>query len=402
MKVLQLCKKFPYPVKDGESLAIMNLGRSLVKQGIELHLLAMNTSRHEVVVEPDAEALKHYSSIHTVFIDNRIKVRDAFWNLFSKQSYHIARFIDPHFQERLVTLLEEGSFDIVQLETLYLTPYIPVIRHFSQAKVALRSHNVEFEIWERIVKNTPFSPKKIYLAYLCRKLKRYEIGQLQQLDLLIAITERDRRLFGQLGYHGTDITIPIGVDANHYLPDWDSLSKGNGLAFIGSLDWMPNVEGLKWFLDTIWPEIIRKNPNIQLHIAGRNTPLWLRRLKQKGVVIHGEVPDARAFISTYPLMIVPLLSGSGMRVKILEGMALGRVVLTTRLGLEGIPAEHLKEVIIADTLEEFLVALEYLRDRRALLEIGKNARKLVEDQFDNLLIGENLVKVYERMTKTAI
>lgn len=398
MKVLQLCKKFPFPVKDGESLAILNLGKSLVNQGVELHLLAMNTSRHTVQVEPEAEALQHYSSIQTVFIDNRIKAGEAFLNLFSSQSYHIARFIHTHFQERLLSLLQEHSFDIVQLETLYLTPYIPIIRQFSQAKVVLRSHNVEFEIWERIVKNTPLSLKKIYLAYLSRKLKRYEIRQLEQLDLLLAITERDQLLFRQLGYQAADITIPIGLDAALYHPDWTSLSKDLALAFIGSLDWMPNAEGIKWFLDSIWPELKRENPDIQLHLAGRNTPAWLRRLRQKGLVVHGEVPDARAFINSCPVMIVPLLSGSGMRVKILEGMALGRIVLTTRLGLEGIPAEHLKEVIIADSLEEFLAALEYLRDYPTLLEIGQNARKLVERQFDNQLIGEKLVKVYERMT----
>jgi glycosyltransferase involved in cell wall biosynthesis len=402
MKILQLCKKFPYPAKDGESLAILNLGKALAQQGVELHLLAMNTSRHQVEVDTKAAPLQHYSSIQTVFIDNRIKLKDAFLNLFSRQSYHISRFVNTDFEESLVTLLQEHAFDIVQLETLYLTPYIPSIRHFSDAKVALRSHNVEFEIWERIVLNTPPGLKKRYLAYLTRKLKRYEIRQLKELDLLIAISERDRQYFNQLGYSGRDITIPIGVDAATYRPNWESLSKGHDLAFIGSLDWIPNVEGLKWFLEDIWPSLSAESPEVRLHIAGRNTPAWLRRLDQPGIVVHGEVPDARAFINSYPMMIVPLLSGSGMRVKILEGMALGRLVLTTRLGLEGIPARHRKEVMMADTLDEFLNALEYLRDQTRLLQIGQQARHLIEEQFDNLQMGKKLLEVYERMTMTKV
>ncbi len=402
MKILQLCKKFPYPVKDGESLAIMNLGKALVKQGAELHLLAMNTSRHQVEITGDAAALQHYSSIQSVFIDNRIKPWDAFLNLFSSQSYHISRFIDLKFEKKLEALLKKHNFDVIQLETLYLTPYIDCIRKQSNAKIALRAHNVEFEIWERIVQNTTFGLKKIYLSYLTRKLKRYEIQQFDQLDLMIAITERDRQNFRQLGYRGKDVTIPIGVDPAQYKADWKNYAQKKDLAFIGSLDWMPNIEGLKWFVDLIWPELASRYPGLQLHIAGRNAPAWLHRLNQQGMLVYGEVPDARSFINSYPIMVVPLLSGSGMRVKILEGMALGRVVLTTSLGLEGIPARHLKEVIIADQVDDFLKALEYLHDHQKLLEIGQNARKFIEGQFDNLLIGKQLFKVYERMTMTTV
>jgi glycosyltransferase involved in cell wall biosynthesis len=301
-----------------------------------------------------------------------------------------------------VTLLQEHSFDIVQLETLYLTPYISQIRHFSNAEVALRAHNIEFEIWERVVQNTPQGLKKMYLAYLTRKLKQYEIRQLDQLDLLIPISDRDRQYFHRLGYQGREVTIPIGVDAAAYTPDWESLSEGLDLAFIGSLDWMPNMEGLKWFLEDVWPKLTVQFPEIRLHIAGRNTPSWLQRLNQPRIVVHGEVPDARAFINSNPIMIVPLLSGSGMRVKILEGMALGRLVLTTRLGLEGIPAQHSKEVMIADKVDEFLNALEYLREQSRLLQIGQNARKLIEDQFDNIQIGKKLLEVYERMMMTKV
>lgn len=398
MKILQLCKKFPYPVKDGESLAILNLSKALAGQGAEIVMLAMNTLRHAVDVNLEAESLRHYSAIHTLSVDNRIKAGAAFRNLFSRESYHISRFVDEGFEKKLTVLLKAHTFDLIQLETLYLTPYIPIIRRHSSARIALRSHNVEFEIWERIVKNTRPGLKKWYLAHLTKKLKRYEIGRLQTFDLLIAITERDRKRYRQLGYQGKDITVPIGLTINQYEPDWEALSGPLHLAFIGSLDWMPNVEGLKWFLEKVWPELKNRWPGLSFHIAGRNTPAWLQRLKMDGVEVHGEVPDARRFINDFPVMVAPLLSGSGMRVKIIEGMALGRVIMTTSLGLEGIPATHGEEVLIADNPDEFVKGLEWLEREQLAPKMGLKARGMIEKYFDNQRIGQELLHAYDHLT----
>ncbi len=401
MKILQLCKKFPFPVRDGESLAILNLSRAMALQGAEMTLLAMNTTRHQVDIDKEAPALAHYASIRAVPVDNRIKLTEAFKNLFTSHSYHISRFESRSYEEALITLLQKKDFDIIQLETLYLTPYIPLIRRHSSARIALRTHNVEFEIWERIVHNTRIGLKRWYLAYLTRKLRRYEINQLVAFDLLVAITERDRKRFGQLGFSGTDITIPIGLDSQEYQPEWTTLGDPLQLSFIGSLDWMPNLEGLKWFLKHVWPEINSRFPEVQFHIAGRNTPEWLTQEIEPGLVVHGEVPDAKAFINAYPAMVVPLLSGSGMRVKIIEAMALGRVVITTAMGLEGIPASHGEEVLIADTPYEFVKAIEQLLQDATATTIGKKARTLVEQRFDDQKLGKELMFVYKQLIKKA-
>ncbi len=402
MKILQLCKKFPFPAKDGESLAILNLSKALASQGAEISMLAMNTIRHQVAIDKKADELKHYKTIEALSIDNRIKVQDAFFNLFSRKSYHISRFIDPSFEAELISCLKKNTYDIIQLETLYLCPYIAAIRKYSSAKIALRTHNVEFEIWDRIVQNTPFGIKKWYLAYLSKKLKRFELSQMKSFDILVPITERDRKRFSQLGYHGSDITIPVGIDSAKYKPAWDNLKEPLHLAFIGSLDWMPNVEGLTWFLKHVWPDFYKKFPQITLNIAGRNTPQWLLESKIEGIKIHGEVPDARAFINDYPIMVVPLLSGGGMRVKIVEGMALGRVIITTNLGLEGIQASHGEEVLIADTPYEFVKSFESLMSEISASEVGKNARQLIEQRFDNAQLGKELLSAYEQLIKTSV
>lgn len=398
MRILQLCKKFPYPVKDGESLAIINLSKALVKNGCQVSLLAMNTSRHKVNIDLDAKALNHYKEIQTVEVDNSIKAVDAFQNLFSKASYHIVRFISKDFEQALIDYFGKTSFDIIQLETLYLTPYIPIIKAHTKAAIALRAHNIEFEIWERITQNTQNPLKKLYLSHLTKKLKRFEIEQLQAFDLLVAISERDRQKFLALGCKKNTITTPIGIDSSNYIPE--QIQANLSLSFIGSLDWMPNIEGLNWFLEHIWPTLNQRFSNIPFHIAGRNTPNWLIQTTISGVFIHGEVESAIDFINSHPIMIVPLLSGSGMRVKILEGMALGRAVVTTSVGLEGIAAKNYESVIIADSAEEYLAAIQYLSKADNALKMGLKARQLIEQSFDSEKIAADLKNTYDLLKQT--
>jgi glycosyltransferase involved in cell wall biosynthesis len=398
MKILQLCKKFPFPLKDGESIAITSLARSLAEQGCEVTLLAMNTRKHYFNLNSTPNALSYYKDIYATDLDNRIKISDAFWNLFSKESYHIQRFINADFEKKLISILRKGEFDVVQLETLYLAPYISTIRKYSDAIIAMRSHNVEHEIWERITENTSFLPKRLYLKHLTQKLKRYEIEVQNQYDLLIPISRRDEQKFKNFGYKGTSKVIPIGVDSDRYSPDYDSYQKEISISFIGSLDWMPNQEGLKWFLDKVWAKLSKRNPNLSLHIAGRNTPKWISQLKRKNVKVYGEVPCAHKFINEHSIMVVPLLSGSGMRAKILEGMSLGKVVLTTPIGLEGIHAKDKKEVLIAETVAEFEKAINYCYQNKNKLErIGRRAKEFVSTSYDSDALAKDLIKEYSSL-----
>lgn len=403
MKILQLCKKFPFPLKDGESIAVTNLGKSLHELGGEVTLLAMNTRKHFFDTDKLPKDFDHYEAIYTVPVDNRIKAGEALGNLFSSDSYHISRFVSAPFREKLIQLLKSQTYDVIQLETLYLAPYIDTIRAHSDAVVAMRAHNVEHEIWQRITDNTRFWPKKWYLQHLSDKLRRYEIAQSAHYDLLLPITHRDLNTFRALGYDGPAEVVPIGIHAEDYRADFSSFRRPMSIGFIGSLDWMPNVEGLQWFLDNVWTKIHKKYPAITLHIAGRNTPESLTKLCLKNVIVHGEVPSAPDFINQHSLMVVPLLSGSGMRAKILEAMALGKVVLTTTLGAEGIHARHKSELIVADHPDAFLHAVDYCARRNGRLEsIGRKAQDFVGRHYDSREIGQGLMKAYASFTVEAL
>lgn len=402
MRILQLCKKYPYPLKDGESIAVTNLGRALHELGCDLTLLAMNTVKHKADTSVVPEALSHYSEIHTVEVDNRLKPVDALVNLFSGDSYHISRFISRDFESKLIEILTSGTYDIIQLETLYLAPYLPTIRKYSKAMIAMRAHNVEHEIWERITEKSGFLPKKWYLRYLTDKLRKFEMQTLNEYDFLVAISERDLNKFKKLGYQNGAIASPVGIDLRSYRIAGDqkrSSEKQIDLFFIGSLDWMPNMDGLGWFMDEVWHKIRSEYTDVGFHVAGRNTPASLMNKSDDRLVIHGEIPDAHQFIRDHHIMIVPLFSGSGMRVKILEGMALGKTIITTSLGLEGIPARHGQEVLIADNAPEFIEAIRRCRTEEGLMQrLGAQAQEFIRENFDAMDIAQRLLESYQYIT----
>jgi len=393
MKILQLCRKFPYPLKDGEAIAVTYLAKSYKELGHELTLLSFNTVKTYFEVATLPASFNHYAAIHTIYLDNQIKIKDAFLNLFSTDSYHITRFISPDFKDKLKEVLVATHFDIVQLEGINLAPYISTIRAYSTAKVVMRSHNVEFEIWERVAENTPFLPKKWYLQYLVKKLKTYEIAQLAQYDLLLAMTQRDVDYFNTLAPSNQIMVAPIGLDLKNYRMAVPATPPPYSISFIGSLDWMPNQDGLKWFLENVWSLIHKKHPSLAFHIAGRNTPQWVFDQAGKGVVVHGEVEDAKAFIAAHPITVVPLFSGSGMRVKILESMAMGRIVLTTTIGLEGISAQHGQEVFIGNTAQEFIQLIETcLQQPQQLRAMAQRAQAFITENYDNIRIGKRVIE----------
>lgn len=400
MRILQLCHKFPWPLKDGAAIASTYLAKAFAELGSEVTLLSMNTSKHWFDTSELPRNFDHYADIQTVFVNNHIRPLPALLNLLSKKSYHVERFDNADFADRLGTLLQNGSFDIVQLESLYLTPYIPVIRKHTKAMIVLRAHNVEHEIWERVAeKSNPL--KKWYLQKITPRLRQYEIEHLNEYDLVVGISERDVQQFRALGLHKPATVTPIGLDCRDYRADASSFSRPLSLSFIGSLDWMPNQEGLRWFLDEVWsPVLAPAFPELTFHIAGRTAPRWLRELKMQRVVFHGEVPSSPDFLNQHSVMVVPLLSGGGMRAKILEGMAVGKVVLSTGVGMEGIDARHRKECLLADTAEEFRKAIQWCYvQKEDLVDLGRKAQAFCHDRYDNLEVGRHLLETYRQLAK---
>lgn len=397
MKILQICSKIPFPPKDGGSIAMNILTQGLIECGNEVNVIAINTPKHFVKEEDVDSSYKNKTSYQLIFIDTSVKAFDAFLNLFTNKSYNIIRFYSKEFENELIDLLAKKQFDLVQLETLWVTPYVDVIRKYSKAKIVLRSQNVEYAIWERLAEAAPNPLKKAYLKLLAKRLKNYELGMLNKYDGLATITELDSNSFKNSGCKIPIIHIPFGIDTQKYKSD-SSSTEFPSVFHIGAMDWMPNSDGIKWFLDQVWEKVILKHPTVKLYLAGRNMPDWMKQLNFKNVVVEGEVPDSHHFINSKSIMIVPLSSGGGMRVKIIEGMALGKTIISTAIGAEGIDYENNKNILIANTEKEFVEALDKcISDKSFSGSIALEAKKLVENKYDNLKICKKLSDFYQTL-----
>ncbi len=397
MQILQLCNKIPYPPIDGGAIASLNMTKGFAGLGNKVMVLSMNTGKHYFDISLLPKDIKLKAEFVSVDVKASISFAGAFINLlFSCKPYNAERFIDNKFRRKLIEVLENKKFDIVQLEGLYLAPYIKDIRMFSKAKIVMRAHNVEHEIWERVAQQSDSKIKKIYLNILYRRLKRFEIKYINKYDLLVPISQRDLDIFNKLGNKKPAFVSQTGIDITGIKADFDMMEFPS-LFHIGALDWAPNQEGLKWFFDNVWKKVTEKYPALKFYVAGRNAPQNIVSYFNKihNVEYLGEVDNAHEFMNSKSVMIVPLLSGSGMRIKIIEGMALGKAIISTSIGTEGINSSHKENIFIANTVHEFLSAIDDLVNNKELvLKTGASALKFVAENFDNKSIISQLMRFY--------
>jgi polysaccharide biosynthesis protein PslH len=397
MRILQLMNKVPWPPKDGGAIACLNMTKGFSMLGHEVTVLSMNTSKHHIRIKDMPADLRRKADFRLVEVPASINWIEATLNLlFSRLPYNAQRFISDEFNQELAKVLTEKSFDVIQLEGLYLCPYIPVIRKYSKALIAYRAHNIEYEIWERTATLSEGLRSK-YLRNLSKRIKRFEVSYLNSYDLLVPITDRDGIILDKLGNTKPRHTSQTGIDFASLVPTARKLEFPS-LFHIGALDWAPNQEGLIWFFNQCWPKIHQDNPDLKFYLAGRNAPEWFERIiKLDGVVYLGEINDAYDFINSKAVMVVPLFSGSGMRIKIIEGMALGKPIVTTDIGTEGIPTENGKNILIANDADRFTDAItQLINDRELSTRIGKSAIGFIQEKFDNLSQAEALVEFYKQ------
>lgn len=389
MKVLQLCHKPPFPVKDGGCLAINQMSNAVMGQDMDLTILSIATPKHPFVAGHFPKGYLKRTRFEAVFVDTRLNVVDAFSNLITSDTYHVSRFFSSDVDKAITGLLQSEKFDFVICESIFVAPYIASIRRLSKAKIILRSHNLEFSIWHRLAKSRPAGLKKTYLKILTKQLRDYEIEMLSQIDGLIAINSDELKHYRRLGYKNRGLTIPFGVNPDEYVPG--TAFEKQSVFHLGSMDWKPNEEGIEWFLKKVWPTISKKNPKLTLYLAGRCMPEWLLDLKLKGVKVIGEVDDAQEFMKSKNIMIVPLMSGGGMRVKMIEALALRKPIVSTPLGANGVAVRDEKSVMLARKPSEFAQAILKLSEDPELAEnIAGEGRKLVETKYDNEKLAVHL------------
>lgn len=394
LRILQICNKPILPANDGGSLAMLRMAEGLHDAGHSVTSLSIHTVKHPWLPEKIGEENLQKFHMDSVFIDTSVRWLPAFLSLFKTSSYNIDRFYNLGFEARLIEILSRNAFDIVQLESLYVCPYIATIRRISKAKIVLRAHNTESAIWFKNAEEESDPFRKLWFRDLAGKLERYERKVLNEVDAVVPITRDDEIRLKNLGgikpmhtstfaMNGKQYAVHNAQESQAATPELRTAHRVQPTVFhIGSMDWKPNHDGIQWLVNEIWPLVLKEIPEAQLHLAGRE----MRTEDFAGkpnIVAHGEVADAAAFMAEHDIMAVPLRSGGGIKVKVIEGMFAGKAIVTTYVGAEGIAMLSNKDYLHAETAPEFAAQLVVLlKDDAKAEELGRNAQKCAGENHE--------------------
>jgi len=408
MNILIVGNRVPWPVRDGGAMATYQLLKSLNFEGCNVTYFTLNTKKHWVSQKEIQENLL-FVNVITVPHLVPISAIDALKNLFSSGSYFLSRYHNPKAKQQLADFLRENSYDVIIIEGLYSSVFLDVIRQYHSGNVVYRAHNLEHQIWSRLNNSESNLFKRAYLKLQIQRLKREETQFVSKVDQCVSISPEDKKAFIEMdlvsgktsdtetteildrnnresstNYSETNYSNPRNHRHFLYLPGMDpgleekSKLQPDSIFHLASMEWEANVSGLDWFLNKVWPLLLSVHPEMKIHIGGKSLDKKDRRYFQSGLINHGEVLNADEFMKHHGIGIVPLWAGSGLRMKLLQAMSLGIPCVTTSIGAQGLNVEHNKEVLIADTAQDFAQALVKLNtDRKFAIELGKNALKYV-------------------------
>lgn len=402
MRILQICNRVPYPPADGGAIAMLNLAEALHEVGAQVEILALNTSKHYVAPARIPDFLKEKFKLESFFIDNRLKKWSAFKHLFGKKSYHISRFFHGDFAQIIAKKVKNGNYDTVILEGLSMMIYAKTIRQHSSVKIIYRSHNIEHKIWEELAGGEKHKIKAWYLKSLSKKLKAFELSHLNASDGILAITAEDLKCYRSLNCKAALLYLPLGLNSKNYKIS-QAPALDQSFFHIGSMDWQPNIRSVEWLINEVWPAVFHQFPGASLHLAGRNMPPHFLALKIPGIFVHGQVAEQQQFINKYKYMLVPVMQASGVRVKIIEGLALQKTIISTTKGAQGITITNPKEILIADGVKQWQQAMRMcLENPQLAQEVAIKGNEFYNKNYTTEAIGTSLINFIKKLEPTPL
>jgi glycosyltransferase involved in cell wall biosynthesis len=375
-KVLILSNKVPYPSKDGSSIAMARLLENLLAMGgNQITYGALNTVKHRKHLDDFPKGILQQIELKTFKEDTSPTPMNGLYNLLlTNKPFNTVRFY-VHSMVNWLQSMEAGQFDVVVLEGAFMGDYIPLAKIVGK-KVVLRSHNLEHVIWERSIENSSMALKKLYFSIQARRLRRFEQRLTRLVDSVWSISPVDAFWFKAL--NSQTHFVPVSIQPKSI--DFEIAPKK--CFFLGALDWLPNLEAIEWFLKDVWPRVIDLDPSIEFHLAGNNTPKHILNLKSHNLFVHGRVPSAEAFSKNHGISIIPLLSGSGVRIKLLENGAYGIPTISTRIGAEGVYDTINSKIPITDFPSELARRIvEYTTDSNKAKMISEQLHEDISRRF---------------------
>ncbi len=386
MKVLFLSHKPPYPIVDGGCHAMDRMLRdfSFSYPNATITYLSLETEKHP----SDVKSIPPEFGSNIDFINTKISTRinpiAALIHLFNSKSYNISRFKKKSVTTLIKSLISKKEYDVVVFESLFAGAYVDEIKNLSKAKLIYRAHNIEHKIWEDLSKGESNPLKKRYLKHLSIRLKTFELTFLKKVNLIMSISEMDQSIFTK-NTNTNCKYIPVSMPSN---AKYSGIK--NSLCFLGAFNWMPNKEGISWYVNTIHDELVNKFPKLNLEIAGSFSDEISNLSEKPNIRLHGFVDSSMDFISSHGIFIAPILSGSGVKMKVLEAMSLGVPCVLSKKAAEGL---SLPSVIpVCNSKEAFIEKLSLLLVDEGLCEkIGLAGQEFIQKEFSTDVVSKKLI-----------
>lgn len=372
---------------------MMDLAARLAAQGHQVDQLALRSPKQALPTKGSIAPPPDGVRTQQIACDTRPTIRAAVGNLlFTSEPYHVTRHRSGRLKDLLTKLLLDGHYDVVQFESVHLLDALPVVRDLAPGiPVVLRAQNIEHRIWQGLAANAT-GPKRWYLTDQARRIERYESLAAGEVDHILALTDIDRDWFTRQAGAAPIEVVPLSI------PVADrprSPTPVNSFFHLAAMDWWPNQEGVEWFLREVWPMFRRKHPGHELHLAGTAMPDHITRSTHHDIKVQGTISDPVRYMSERGVMVVPLLSGSGLRVKILEGMGLGKTIISTTLGAAGIACQDGHDILLADTPAGLVAHMgQCAMDVELVARIGANALATARSAYSAERIGSDLERYY--------
>ena len=385
MNILILSHKPPYPIVDGGCHAMDRFLRDTINAfpNANIQHLCIATQKHPYKERSIPKELAKKVAFDKVEISTRINLFSAIFQLLRNKSYHISRFKKVVLKNKITEILKQTDFEYIVFESIFCGAYIDEVKRLSNAQHIHRAHNVEHLIWNNLALNTKNPIKRWYFQHLSKTLKDFELNFISKVDHVFTIAPSDNNYFKKIASQ-KPAYIPVSMQIRAI-----QKLKPNSISFLGAYNWMPNKEAILWFTSEVLPDLVATMPELTLNIAGSFSEEIPTLKGNKCIKMHGFVASSKEFISNQGIFVAPILSGSGVKMKVLEAMSLGVPCVVSAHAASGL--EFPKIIPICHSKEDFIRQVSLLlQDKELAIQVGIAGQEYIKKNYATEFVSNEI------------
>jgi glycosyltransferase involved in cell wall biosynthesis len=316
-------------------------------------------------------------------------------HMFQRAPFAVSKFTHAQVRREVELRFDKNEFDVAVCDFLSASANFPPVL---STPTALFQHNVETILWKRMASTESNSLKRLAYQLEARKMLRYERSTIGRFHHIIAVSENDRRQMLTMNPTCTITVVPTGVDTQKFAVAPPASATPPRIVFVGSMDWEPNIDAVRYFIQEIFPIVRHEVPSASFQIVGRNPPAHIKQLASSSVAVTGTVPSINEYLRDAAVVVVPLRIGGGTRLKIFEAMAMGKAVVSTSIGAEGLDVKNGRDLVLADDATSFAHAINLLLRDAAVRRLYEEAAARLAVQFDWPNIGNRFAEILREVS----